>query len=154
MEEVTTAECISCGECVTVCPVENTLVESPFRSRFSLSPLAVTLIVLVLFGGIVTATTLTGDFIWNRNANLPPTLQRILKGPERIAGDNSLLEIVYAYRIPPQLFAEQFEGLTEEHFYVTLDEAGLDVESVRDLVVMYQSLYGTGESHGGESSPE
>jgi polyferredoxin len=154
LDKVTTAECISCGECQTACPVENTLVESPLRSRFSLPPLAVTLIVLVLFGGIVTATTLTGDFIWNKNANLPPTLQRILNSPERIAGDNSLLEIVYAYRIPPQLFVQQFEGLAEEHFYVTLDEAGLDVENVRELVVMYLSLYGTDDSHSGGSCSE
>lgn len=154
LKKVTSAECISCGECQTACPVENTLVESAPRKRFPLSPLAVTIIVLVLFGAIVSATTFTGDFTWNRNAALPKTVRNIMKGPDHISADNSLLEIIYVYRVPPQVFQWKYETITEEDFYITLEEAGLDVDEVRELVLMYLAQTGTAVGAEGGSCSE
>ncbi len=60
---VTSSECISCNECVNVCPVPGALkVTAPGGSRAT--ALAATGIVVAVMGAIVGATTLSGSFDW------------------------------------------------------------------------------------------
>ena len=60
---VTSSECISCNECVNVCPVPGALkVTAPGGSRATV--LAATGIVVAVMVAIVGATTLSGSFDW------------------------------------------------------------------------------------------
>jgi hypothetical protein len=60
---VTSSECISCNECVNVCPVPGALkVTAPGGSRAT--ALAATGIVVAVMVAIVGATTLSGSFDW------------------------------------------------------------------------------------------
>lgn len=154
LDSVTSAECLNCGDCEHACPVPDTLVQSAPRKKLPLKPWIVTLLVLAIFGGTVAATSMTGDFIWNKNAELPKTYRRILKGSEYINTDNSLLEVVYAFQLPPQIFLYSYPELTEEDFYITLEDAELDPEKIKEAVDLYieamgENLPGRGSGGGG-----
>lgn len=67
VDTVRDAECIACNECVTACPVDETLVVSG-RTGSRISPLIITVLTLTIFFGIVAATTAANTFEWTKTS--------------------------------------------------------------------------------------
>jgi ferredoxin len=66
---VTSSECISCNECVNVCPVKDALVvEAPAGRR--LPALTATAVVAAVLVAIVAVTSATGDFKWKQQPGM------------------------------------------------------------------------------------
>ena len=133
--QVKSGECISCAECVHACPVPDTLYfRAPGKNRKKISPAAVITGTAAIFIAVLGITTFTKTFLWKAETGLPQQVERLLWGPQRIGGDNTLAEIVQIYRINPAFFAQEL-GITEEEvFYQTLSEAGIEPDKVKDLV--------------------
>lgn len=119
-------ECISCYECVNVCPSREALyVTGP---RFSLRPGAGALTVAVagVFALVVGLTTLSGDFRWE-SPSLSVTVESAgIPDPELIKGRMTLQEVADAYGIPGQVFMERFK----------LDPTDLNAP-IRDIAAKY-----------------
>jgi polyferredoxin len=103
---VSTTECISCGECVPVCPVPDTLYFTIGRGRrFSLAALGVT--VVVVFFGILGVTKATGIY-----HSTPPSAEELAAAgkqisPEEIRGYMTLGGIAKAFGLElDSLYAE------------------------------------------------
>jgi len=133
--QVKSSECISCAECVHACPVPDTLYfRAPGKNRKKISSAAVITGTALIFTAVIGITTFTKTFLWKAETGLPPQVERLLFGPQRIGGDNTLAEIVQIYRINPAFFAQEL-GITEEEvFYQTLSEAGIEPDKAEELV--------------------
>ncbi len=141
VSEVKSAECINCGECVNICPVPETLVFATPAIKGKRRTLPTLLIVggtFLIFLLVLGVTSWTKDFSWKSETGLEPKMERLLWGPQRIKGDNTLAEVVQIYQIHPAYFAQELYLDSEEQYFMTLDELGTPPEKIRNMVT---SLY-------------
>jgi ferredoxin len=141
-DTVTSAECISCNECVNACPVPGALkVTAPRRVR--VPAVATTAIVAAVIVAIVGLTTLGGSFEWQT-----PTLAETAAAQglsvedgtfdtSLIKGKTSMAEIAEATGIPASEFTAAW-GPTpeelEEPMSAIKDAYGFTLEDVRAWV--------------------
>ncbi len=140
-DEVLSAECIACGECVRACPVPETLAFAVPSLKKKRRPLPSLLIIggtFLIFLLVLAATSLSGSFSWKSETGLEPRVERLLWGPQRIKGDNTLADIVQIYQIHPAYFAQELNLDREDQFYLTLDGLGVDPD---EIAAMVTSLY-------------
>ncbi|MBB6478946.1 4Fe-4S binding protein [Spirochaeta isovalerica] len=136
-EQVATAECLTCSACINRCPVENTLFYSlPGKKKRKVSTAFVLFGTVALFTAVIAYATVTKQFIWKADTGLEWKVERLLAGPDRIKGDNQPVHIIQIYQIPPSYLQDQFSLLTEEDFYKTFDELGIEPSDVGDYVSM------------------
>jgi polyferredoxin len=126
---VKSSECISCNECVNVCPVPGALkVTAPGGARAS--SLAATGAVVALMVGIVGATTLSGSFAWkspglaeaaaeSRGSSSGGSFDLML-----IKGYTTLAEVSEATGIPGEELAATFG--------VPAEDLGLPIKDIKD----------------------
>ncbi len=148
IEEMRSAECISCGECVNACPEEGAL-EYSLVSRKRISPLAVTLGTVLILVLVLGGTTLNRSFVWKAESGLPKTAERLLRGPGRIGGDNTPLDIVQVFKIHPAYFVQTYGLETEEQFYRTLEELEINPEQLSSEIERLYSEAGLDASKPG-----
>ncbi len=139
---VKSPECISCTKCVQACPVEGTLEFSTpsFRGKSQRLPSA-----LILFGTlgifliVLTAATLTEDFLWKADTGLERRQERLLWGPQRIGDDNTPAEVIGIYQIHPDYFVETYGIEREEQFYMTFEELGINARELgQNITKLFQ----------------
>ncbi len=129
-DEVTSAECISCNECVNACPVPGALeVAAPSGRRAS--ALGSTAVVAAVMVGIVGIATVAGTFDW-RQPGLAEAMGREQGSGSgggsidvmQIKGYTTLAEVSAATGIP----AEEFIAV----FGVSTEELGLPLKDLKD----------------------
>ncbi len=98
MKIIDKAECLSCGECIPVCPFENTL-EFKIRKKSVITPAFLGLGVIVLFFGSIGLTKAVGVY-----RSTPPAIDEILESrdilPEEIKGYMTLADVAAVFEIP------------------------------------------------------
>lgn len=131
------AECISCSECVNVCPVEDTL----YYSRPSGKKISTWIIfagTVLIFTMVLAVTTVNKQFTWKAESGLEKKAERLFWGPQKIREDNSLVDIIQVFQIHPSYFAQEFNLENDEQFYMSFSELGIDPAVVEGIV---NSLY-------------
>ena len=139
MQQVTTGECLTCGECVNVCPRPGTL---QFRApRRVISPVMVGVLALAIFFGVVLVTKATGA--WR---SLPGSMDELVEhggalSAENIRGFMTLNEIADAYGIAPADLAAEL-GLPadtdlDQPINAMMKALGRDVEDIRAVVARH-----------------
>jgi len=125
---VASAECISCNECVNVCPVKGALqVETPGGRKAT--ALAATGVVVAVMVGVIGVTTLSGSFAW-RQPGLAEAMAQTggasggTFDPMLIKGYMSLQEIGDATGVP----GEELSAV----FGVPVDELGTPMREIKD----------------------
>jgi len=98
--EVRTPECLSCGECIAVCPVPQTL-EFKARRRV-VSPLVLGAATLVIFFGMVLATQAAGVWKPRPHTLFEMTGQGVSLDAANIRGSMSLNDIEGTYGVPAE----------------------------------------------------
>jgi polyferredoxin len=129
---VSDAECIHCSECVNVCPVPETLYIADGKNR-RVKPLTFLLIILIAYSSVIGITSFTGDFVWKKPTLNQESMMELIQGPDHIMENHTVLEVLYAYRVPPQMFLDRF-GIKEKEVRKTLKSAGIDVGEARDYI--------------------
>jgi polyferredoxin len=139
---VTSSECISCNECVNVCPVPGALrVTAPRRVR--MPAVATTALVTAVIVAIVAVTTVGGSFEWQQ-----PTLAEsaMAQGASvedgtfdtsLIKGKTSLAEIVEATGIPASEITSEWGVTSDEQerpMSEIKDKYGFTPEDIRAWV--------------------
>ncbi len=112
VEVVTDVECINCNECVSVCPVKDTLTVSAGRRLTAPRRLRPTTVLGAVFAMTIVVlglTTATGSFAWTL-----PTLDSTAASSGRIdvgsiRGSMTFREIAKATGIPESAFAARFD---------------------------------------------
>ncbi len=134
-ELVTSAECLTCSECINSCPVNNTLFYvTPGKKRKRIPVVAVLFGTLAIFAISVTITTVTKKFLWKADTGLEQKVERLYWGPQRIKGDNTLVDIIQVYKIHPTYFVNEFNLTLEEEFYKTLNELNIEPSKMEKIV--------------------
>ncbi|MBI9097919.1 MAG: 4Fe-4S binding protein [Spirochaetaceae bacterium] len=157
--ETKSVECINCSECINTCPIEDTLYYSTPAKRHK--PIKVSLILfgtLAIFVSVLSITSLTKQFVWKADTGLEKNVERLLYGPEKIHRDNQMIHIVQIFQIHPLYLKEQFKLESEDDYYKSFEELGIEVEDVQDLIYrVYDEagldptqLLGGGKGCGGE----
>jgi len=135
--ETKSAECLSCSECINSCPVDETLYYST-PEKFN-KPVKVSTLLsgtLFIFIAVISLTTASKQFIWKADTGLEKSVERLLYGPEKIRGDNKVVDIVQIYQIHPLFLKDEFNLESEEDYYKSFDELGIEVKVVQDLIYM------------------
>jgi ferredoxin len=152
--KVNSLECISCSECVNVCPVENTLnYTAPGKKK--ISSWIILMGTLGIFIIVIGMNTFNKSFVWKADSGLEKKAERLLWGPQRIKDDNTLMEVIQIYQIHPAYFAQEFNLDKEEQFYSPLSELGIPASEIENLVNKVYQEAGLdptklfGEGHGG-----
>lgn len=100
-------ECISCGECVSVCPIPKTL-NFQIGGRFKLSSFSIGIIVFIIFFGTITTTSLTGVY-----SSTPPSIKEYKASgqfkPEMIKGYMTLSEVAFLFDLELSQLYEQLD---------------------------------------------
>lgn len=136
-ENVSTRECINCNLCVNVCPVENALAID-FKGK-KISPLAVTILTLVLMLMPIAVTTATGQFEWKVKTLKDVAAESKLFNADDIKGRHTFKELSETTGVPKEKFVAKF-GLTDEQFEAPIKDlthaegSNVDTEDVRLLV--------------------
>ena len=139
IQQVTTGECITCGECVNVCPKPGTL---QFRApRRVISPLMVGVLALAIFFGVVLVTKATGT--WR---SLPGSMDELVEHGGALSADNirgfmTLGEIAGAYAISPEALAAEL-GLPadtdlNQPINAVMKAHDREVDEVRDVLARH-----------------
>lgn len=139
MQQVTTGECLTCGECVNVCPQPGALqFQAPRRV---ISPLMVGVLALAIFFGVVLVTKATGT--WR---SLPGSMDELVEHGGALSADNirgfmTLNEIADAYRMVPADLAAEL-GLPadidlDQPINAMMKAQGRDVEEIRAVVARH-----------------
>ena len=139
---VTSAECISCNECVNACPVKGALqVETPGGRRAT--ALAATGVVVAVMIAVVGVTTLAGSFDWRQPGLAEAMAQTGAASggtfdPMLIKGYMSLQEIGDATGVPGEELSAVF-GVPAEELGAPMreikDKYGFTPEDVRAWLV-------------------
>jgi len=98
MIEVDRVECLSCGECVPICPVPETL-EFKFARRRLITPLALGLMVVLVFFGVIGLTKALGVY----KSTAPSVREMIMTGgitPDEIKGYMTIDDVSRLFVIP------------------------------------------------------
>ena len=132
-ENVKSAECINCMECIPECPVNALSVGAGKTGRKKIKPSILILITAAIFVIIVGITTLTKQFVWKVPTGLEHKTERLLWGPQRIKTDNSFSDIVMIFRINPVLLKETY-GIADTDFTSSFSDLGIKPEEVENLV--------------------
>ena len=136
-EEVRSVECINCAECIHICPVPETLdFTAPIlnKKQKKISSGLVILGTLGIFILVMGITTWTKSFVWKADTGLEKKVERLLWGPGKIGKDNSLVDIIQVFQIHPAYFAQELGLETEDQFYMTLEDLGVEPEKVESIV--------------------
>ena len=137
-ENVTSAECINCMDCVSSCPAGSLSVSAWKNRRKAIKPAVLILVTFMIFAGIIGASTAAKAFVWKTPTGLTHETERLLWGPQRIRDDNSFNDIVMIYRINPNYIMQQY-GITEEKLVLPFKEIGIDSSEVSGFVTgLYQ----------------
>ncbi len=140
LEKVNSSECINCNECVNSCPVTDTLyVEGPKKLR--VSPIAVTLVTLFIFVGVIGITTAGGQFEWFQKTLIEETKKAGGEfDPALIKGRMTFEEIAVASGIPKEVFIKKY-SITEDEFKGSIKDSvekyGFETEDVREFIKEY-----------------
>ena len=138
LSQVQSYECINCNLCVNACPVKDTLfIGGPKRGN--VSSLAVLVLTLVIFIGVVGITTATGGFEWKVKSLTETVKESGAVDPEEIKGTNTFKEVSDLTKIPKEEFLERFKVSAEDFEKPIRDVAhregsGFDTQAVRDFV--------------------
>lgn len=133
-------ECISCYECVSVCPGKDTLSISAGKPGATIAlPAALGSLVLV-FALLIAATTATGHFQW-KNPSLAAQVEAAGKfDPDMIKGRMTLGEVIQSSGIPAGVFESRY-NIVPEDFHRPLkdikEKYHFEVEDLRDFVKDY-----------------
>ena len=104
-EVVDKIECISCGECVSVCPVPDTL-HFQIAGKWNLSSLSIGIIVFVIFFGTIITTSWSGLY-----SSSPPSVKELKASgqykPEMIKGYMTLSEVAFLFDVKISRLYEQ-----------------------------------------------
>jgi len=136
VDVVNSSECINCNECVNKCPVRNTLyVEGP--KKIKASPLAVTLITLLIFALVLGITTVSGQFQWFQQS-LQKEVERMgTFDASLIKGSQTFKEVSDISKVPKEAIFEKFK-ITEEEFNSPIKDIkgkyGFGTEQVREFI--------------------
>ncbi|MBN2544407.1 MAG: 4Fe-4S binding protein [Spirochaetes bacterium] len=139
VEIVNSSECINCNECVNKCPVPDTLyVEGP--KKIKASPLAVTLITLLIFGLVLGITTVSGQFQWFQQS-LEKEVEKLgTFDASLIKGSQTFKEVSDVSKVPKEAIIEKFK-ITEEEFNSPIkeikDKYDFETEEVREFIKEY-----------------
>lgn len=101
-------ECISCNECVNVCPSGDALIVAGPAASSGLRNRVVLGAVVAAFILVIGSTTITGNFQWKL-----PSLEKTVEAagqldPGLIRGRMTLMEVADVYGITPQAFIDRF----------------------------------------------
>jgi len=139
MLQVQTTECLSCGECIAVCPVPQTL---EFKApRRVVSPLVLGGATLAIFFGIVLATQAVGVWKARPDSLTEITGQGVTLDPANIRGFMSLNDIERAYGVPAGELIRRL-GLPDntdqtKPVKTIMKPPDRDVQEVRDAVAVF-----------------
>ena len=118
-------ECLSCGECVPVCPVPKTL-EFKLGKKNTISPMTMGLIVIVMFFGIIGFTKAIGIYKSSYGSIEQLKESGNLK-PEEIKGFMTIQDITYLYDLESDTL---YKYLELDHAKVTINTKLKDISSV------------------------
>ncbi len=132
---ITSAECISCMECVEICPVDSLSVEAPSagEKKRNLKPSLLIILTASVFVIVIAVTTLTGSYVWKAPTGLPHKTERLLLGPAQIKDNNNFIDIIQIYRISPDYIISEW-NIGEEELSEPFEDLGIDPKFVRDFV--------------------
>ena len=139
---VTSAECISCNECVNACPVPNALkVTAPSGKKAP--ALAATAVVVAVMVAVVGFTTINGTFDWHQPTLAEAAAEQGASAADGtfdtglIKGKTSMAEIVDATGIQASAFTTEW-GVTADELAKPMseikDKYGFSPEDVRAWV--------------------
>ncbi len=98
MDVIDRVECLSCGECVPVCPVPNTL-EFKLAKKRLITPIALGVTVVVVFFGVIGLTKALGVY----KSTSPSVKEMIMTGgidPDEIKGYMNIDDVAQLFAIP------------------------------------------------------
>lgn len=153
VEEVASPECLACGQCVSSCPIRNTLSFNVYNQRLSAS--VVGLLVGVLFFGLIYGGQYTP--YWQP---VPDSWAEVVGSgdnldPGAITGHMSLRDIQHAFGIPISDLIDALKlpryAPTEQQIRHLMEGQRDGVEEVRDVV--RELLQRTPSSQDGSDAP-
>jgi len=106
-QNVSRQECISCGECISACPVPDTL-NFKVAGRQVLSSMSIGILVVALFFGTILVTQATGVY-----SSTPPSMEEYKASgdlkPEDIKGYMTLADVAYLFDLDLAVLYEQLD---------------------------------------------